>query len=111
MLSKEEVKGWLEGLPMSAQDKERVSADALSFGLRLPKKNCRCRDKWADLAAQVLLMQERRESTLEGWKVAKGLNIIVHGVRLRAETLTEQQAAWAVKIGVPEKFISKIKED
>ena len=47
----------------------------------------------------------------EGWKVAKGLNIIVHGVHLRAETLTEQQAEWAVKIGVPEKFISKIKED
>lgn len=111
MLSKDEVKGWLEGLPMSAQDKERVSADALSFGLRLPKKNCRCRDKWADLAAQVLLMQERRESTLEGWKVAKGLNIIVSGVHLRAETLTEAQAEWAVKIGVPEKFISKIKED
>ncbi|MBQ1752425.1 MAG: hypothetical protein II109_03315, partial [Paludibacteraceae bacterium] len=28
-----------------------------------------------------------------------------------AETLTEAQAEWAVKIGVPEKFISKIKED
>lgn len=111
MLSKEEVKGWLEGLPMSAEDKERVSEGALSFGLRLPKKNCRCRDKWTDLAAQVLLMQERRESNLTGWKVAKGLNIIVSGVHLRAETLTEAQAEWAVKIGVPERFISKINED
>ena len=28
MLSKEEVKGWLEGVPMSAEDKERVSERA-----------------------------------------------------------------------------------
>lgn len=119
MLTIEELKEIASrGFHLQAEHIERLKQTADELGIEHPK-NKRCKMCWSDFAvvlAKALRDKEAGEGVAETSKARRyrlrdeNVDVLIHGVRVNSETLTDELGDWLTEHGFPKHLLIRIED-